>query len=124
MKFGGLVAAIAGAMLIAGVAQGQQAQVYKARLEPDAKNVGMCMELDTALRREHTLNVNGATAMLTGSGGVKATLKQTAAKTYENSTVQIGANQFKVVASLAKSPSTLVITDNRLGCRWSGNLGK
>ena len=117
-----MLPALAGTMMLAAVANGQQPEVYKARLEPNARNVGLCMELDTSLRREHTLTVTGATANLVGSGGVKAAMKQTTPKVYENNTVQIGANQFRFVADLTKA--TLDVTDNRLGCRWSGALAK
>lgn len=111
-------------MMVAAAAQAQQAEIYKTRLEPEAKNVGPCMEIDSALRREHTLTVTGATAKLASSGGVKANMKQTPAKTYENALVQMGPNQFKIVADLNKKPATMVITDNRMGCRWSGVLSK
>lgn len=119
-----MILAVAGSMMIAATAHAQQPEVYKARLEPEAKNVGLCMEIDSALRREHTLTVTGATAKVASSGGVKANMKQTAAKTYENALVQMGPNQFKIVADLNKKPATMVITDNRMGCRWSGVLSK
>jgi hypothetical protein len=122
MKLNWMLPAVTGTMMIAAVANGQQAEVYKARLEPNARNVGLCIELDTSLRREHTVTVTGATANVVGSGGVKAAMKQTAPKVYENATVQIGANQFRIVADITKA--TLEVTDNRLGCRWSGALAK
>lgn len=120
-----MLPAMAGTMMIAAGANGQQPEVYKARLEPNPRNVGLCMELDTSLRREHTLTVTGAAAKIMGSGGgLRADMKQTAPKVYENNTVQIGANQFRIVADLSKTPASLDVTDNRLGCRWTGPLAK
>jgi hypothetical protein len=116
--------ALAGTLLFAGMANAQQPEIYKARLEPNARNVGLCNELDTSLRREHTVTVTGATANVVGSGGVKAAMKQTTPKVYENASVQIGANQFRIVADLSKALGTLDVTDNRLGCRWSGALAR
>ncbi|MGE0154026.1 MAG: hypothetical protein AB7R90_15530 [Reyranellaceae bacterium] len=119
-----ILPALAGATMVAAVAQAQQPEVYKARLEPEARNVGLCIELDTSLRREHTLTVTGDAATLASSGGIRANMKQISPKVYENATVQMGANQFRSVADLSKTPATLTISDNRLGCRWSGVLGK
>ena len=119
-----LVPALAGAMLVAATAYGQQAEVYKFRLEPDFKNVGPCIALDTTMRRQHTLTVAGNSAKIVGSGGVDADMAPIAARVYQNNTVQIGANQFRITADMASAPAMLLIADNRLGCRWSGTLSR
>lgn len=114
------VAVIAATTLLSGVALAQQPATYKVRLAADSRNVGLCNEMDTALGREHTLSVTATGATVTGAGGVKATMKMISPNIYQNANMQLGANQFLVVADTAKK--TLVLTDNRLGCRWSGNL--
>jgi hypothetical protein len=119
-----MIPALAGTMLLAGTAYGQAPEVYKGRLEPERSNVGLCNELDTTMRREHTVTVTGATAKVTGSGGVNANMKQTSPKMFEATSVQMGANQFKITADVSKAPGSLLVTDNRLGCRWSGALAK
>ncbi len=114
--------AIAGLVSLPSLAVAQQTGTYKARLEPEAKNIGVCMRLDTALRREHTLTVTAKDALVVGAGGVKAKMKPAGAKVYQNGTVQIGGDQFVIVADLSRKPGTLVVTDSRMGCRWSGEL--
>lgn len=114
--------AIASLVSLPSLATAQQTGVFKARLEPDARNIGVCGRLDTSLRREHTLTVNAKEALVVGAGGVKAKMKAAGADVYQNSTVQIGGDQFLIVADLSRKPGTLVVTDSRMGCRWSGEL--
>lgn len=114
------IAAMAATTLLSGLAFAQQPATYKVRLVADSRNVGLCNEMDTALGREHRLDVTAAGATVTGAGGVKATMKMVSPDIYQNASLQVGANQFLVVADTAKK--TLVLTDNRLGCRWSGDL--
>ena len=119
-----LMAAIVGAMALPSLALAQQAGAYKARLEPDARNIGACERLDTSLRREHSLTVTGPEANLVSAGGVKAKMKPMGANVFQNDKIQMGAEQFLIVADLSKAPNVLVVTENRMGCRWSGELKK
>ncbi|MGE0660422.1 MAG: hypothetical protein AB7F36_10690 [Reyranellaceae bacterium] len=120
-----MMAAIAGVMALPSLALSQQAGTYKARLEPDARNISVCINLDTSLRREHTLTVVSATeATVVGAGGMKAKMTPSGAGIYQNNKVQFGAEQFLIVADLSKTPNVLVVTDNRMGCRWAGELKK
>ena len=114
--------AIVASVLLSGMALAQQPATYKARLAPDAKNIGLCNELDSGLAREQTVTVTPTGATLVGAGGNKSTMKLTSPNVYQDNRMQMGANQFLVVADLTKTPKTLTVTDNRLGCRWTGPL--
>ncbi len=119
---GAILLAVAGLISLPTLASAQSAGTYKARLEPDAKNIGACERLDTSLRREHTLTVAGAEANLVSAGGVKAKMKAMGANVFQNDRIQMGAEQFLIVADLSRTPGAVVVTENRMGCRWSGEL--
>jgi len=102
----------------------QQAGTYKARLNPNGKNVGACSALDTSLAREHTVTVTGDKAAVSSAGGLKGNLKSIGPNKFESTAIQMGTVQLTVTVDLGVSPSSMSVTDRSYGCRWEGALKK
>ena len=91
---------------------------YSFRLAP-ARNPGGCSRLDTALSREHTVTVSGATAIVKSAGGVDDVARQVSPGVYATN-FSLANVRLDVTADLSKSPKTLVVVEKNAGCRWQG----
>lgn len=115
-----LTSAIAMVMALAGgSALAQQPATYSFRLSASSSNLGTCKELDASMSREHTLTVAGDKAVVKSNGGIDDDLKPAGAGLYRTE-FRLGRVTLAVVADVSKSPRTLVVTEPREGCRWSG----
>lgn len=88
------------------------------RVVPDGRNPAGCRRFDTAFSRVHTFTATGTAATLTSAGGINVNMTQTSPRVYTSSIV-FGGVSLNVDASAASSPKTLVVTEPRLGCRWT-----
>ncbi len=107
------------AVLVSFSSEAQQTATYAFRLAPNSSNVGTCNRLDASMSREHTLTVTGDKAVVKSAGGVNDNLKPDGAGVYRTEFRHAGVT-LAVVANVAQSPRTLVVTEPRAGCRWSG----
>lgn len=118
----GLDGVIAVSMILAaGSALAQEPATYAFRLTASKSNVGTCKALDANMSRVHTLTVSGDKAVIASSGGVDDDMKAAGAGIYRTD-FRLGRVGLVVVANVAKSPRTLVVTEPREGCRWSGEV--
>jgi hypothetical protein len=108
-----------GWLLVGGSAAAQQPATYEFRLAAGSRNVGVCNRLDAAMSRVHTVTVTGDKAVVKSSGGIDDNLKPAGAGIWRTD-FELSRVHLVVVADLSKSPRTLVVTEPREGCRWSG----
>lgn len=106
-------------VLVGGSAAAQQPATYTFRLAKNASNVGVCNGMDASMSREHTVTVTGDKAVVKSSGGIDDDLKPAGAGIWRTE-FELGRVRLVVVANLSTSPRTLVVTEPREGCRWSG----
>ena len=118
----GLMSVIATvAVLLTGNAVAQGPATYTFRLTASKSNVGTCKALDASMSREHTLTVSGDKAVIKSSGGVDDDLKPAGPGVYRTDFRLAGVG-LVIVANVAQSPRTLVVTEPREGCKWSGEV--
>ena len=110
---------VAAAVLLHGGAAGQQSATYTFRLVANPSNLGTCKGLDASMSREHTLTVTGNQAVIKSNGGIDDNLKPAGPGTWRTD-FSLARVRLVVVADVSKSPRTLVVTEPREGCRWSG----
>lgn len=87
------------------------------RVTPE-RSPGGCMRLDAALSRVHTFRAAGDTASVTSAGGITSNMTQTSPGVYTTD-FRLGGTTLRVVANAASSPKSLIVTEPKLGCRWS-----
>ena len=117
-----LMPVIAAVMIVAtGDAVAQGSGTYTFRLTASKSNVGSCKALDASMSRQHTLTVSGDKAVLRSGGGIDDDLKVAGAGVYRTD-FRLGRVGLVVVANVAQSPRTLVVTEPREGCKWSGEV--
>ncbi|QQS12054.1 MAG: hypothetical protein IPK81_21435 [Rhodospirillales bacterium] len=112
-------ASVIAGVLFAGGAMAQQSGTYTFRLAANPANVGVCNALDAALSREHTVTVAADKAAIKSSGGITDDMKATGAGVYRTE-FELGRVRLVVVADTSKTPRTLLVTEPREGCKWSG----
>jgi hypothetical protein len=82
------------------------------------RNPGACQRFDAALSRVHTFTrTTDGGATVTTAGGVSSNMTQMRPNVFAT-IMGIGGTNFNVVADASTSPKTLVVTEQRLGCRW------
>lgn len=81
-------------------------------------NIQGCIAADPQFTREHTLTVKDGHAELTSPGGINTKLKQVRPDVYETD-YNLGRMNLHMVADLAATPPTLVVTEKNLGCKWN-----
>ena len=87
------------------------------RVIPERNPAG-CTRFDAALSRVHSFTATGDTASVTSAGGITSNMTRTAPGVYTTD-FRLGGTTLRVVADTSSSPKTLVVTEPRLGCRWS-----
>lgn len=87
------------------------------RVVPE-RNPSACIRFDAALSRVHTFTQAGDTATVTSAGGITSNMTQTSPGIYTTN-FSLGSTTLRVVANSSSSPKSLVVTEPRLGCRWS-----
>jgi hypothetical protein len=87
------------------------------RVVPERNPAG-CTRFDMPLSRVHTFRGAGDTATVTSAGGITSNMRQTSPGVYTTD-FSLGGTTLRVVADASSSPKSLIVTEPRLGCRWS-----
>ncbi len=112
----GLALAAAALAGFAAPAPAQQSATFRLAALPG--NIQGCIAADPQFTREHTLTVSGNEAHLRSPGGIDTRLKQVKPDVFETD-YRLGQLNLHVVADLASSPPTLLVTERNLGCKWT-----
>lgn len=112
-----LLSAALATLATASLAQ-QPAQPMTFRLSA-GRNPASCSGLDAALSRPQTVTIANDVAILKSNGGINDKAKMTAPGVYKTKWSASGAT-LDIEVNTTASPATLLVTEPKLGCKWSG----
>lgn len=101
--------------LLTGVAVAQSATFW---LAADPGNIQGCIAADPQFTRQHTFTLEDGEATLTAAGGIHTKMKQVRPNVYETD-YALGRMHMHIVADLAATPPTLMVSEKSLGCKWT-----
>ncbi|MBI3197317.1 MAG: hypothetical protein HYZ40_07370 [Rhodospirillales bacterium] len=81
-------------------------------------NIQGCIAADPQFTREHTFTLKGGLAEVSMPGNIHVKLKLTKPNIYAGDFV-LGRLNLHMVADLAATPKSLMVTEKSLGCKWS-----
>ncbi len=96
----------------------QPAQPMTFRLAAE-RNPTSCTGLDAALSRPQTVTIANDAAILKSNGGINDKARMTAPGVYKTKWSANGAT-LDIEVNTTASPATLLVTEPKLGCKWSG----
>jgi len=108
-------AAFAARLPVAAAAQNAEVQFW---LKGDPKNIQGCIAADPSFTREHTFLLVNGQAEIKSAGGINVKLKPVRADVYTGD-FDLGRMNLDIVADLSKTPKTLIVVNQSLGCKWA-----
>lgn len=109
------LAAVSLALPAAALAQDAEVKFW---LQGAPGNIQGCIAMDSQFTREHTFTLKGGQAEVAAPGNIHIKLKPVRPDVYAGD-FELGRTKLNMVADLASTPKSLIITNRDLGCKWS-----